>query len=50
MEVTWLLQTAEALRKETDDSKNSDMSTPFCEDSKVVIVSKDRHLLIGTTY
>lgn len=52
MEVTWLVQTAEALlRKETDYSKNSDMSTPFCEDTiKVVIVSQDSRLLIGTTY
>lgn len=51
MEVTWLVQTAEALREETDDSKNSDMSTPFCEyTSKVVIVSQDSRLLIGTTY
>lgn len=46
MEVTWMVQTAEALREETDDSKNSDMSTPFCEDmSKVVIVSKGSRLL-----
>lgn len=41
-----MVQTAEALREEIDDSKNSDMSTPFCEDtSKVVIVSQGSRLL-----
>lgn len=51
MEVTWLVQTAEALREEADDSKNSAMSTPFSEDtSEVDIESQDSRLLIGTTY
>ncbi len=46
MEVTWMVQTAEELREKTDYSKNSDMSTPFCEDmSKVVIVSQGSRLL-----
>ncbi len=40
-----MVQTAEALREEIDDSKNSDMSTPFCDLSKVVIVPQGSRLL-----